>query len=590
MMPNDSFHRSLLQRRRFLALGGAFAGSLGMAGLFPAWARSGTPGIVHASTDSGILSGNSIALQIGESHFSTGGRSGHAVTVNGTLPAPLLRLREGEKVRIAVTNRLKEQTSIHWHGLLVPFQMDGVPGVSFPGIDPGETFVYEFPLIQSGTYWYHSHSGMQEAEGLLGPIVIDPAGADPITCDREHVLVLSDWSPIHPHEQMRRLKMMGGYFNRQRQTLSGLLAGKDQSLADRLAWAKMRMDATDISDVTGSTYSFLVNGHGNAENWTGLFAPGEKVRLRVINASAMTNFNFRIPGLPLTVVAADGNPVQPVETDEVQIAIAETYDFIVEPGSAESYGVIAEAIDRSGQVRATLAQRVGLVGETPKLRERPVLTMRDMGMDMEGMDMGEGGVIDLSKPANSSMSGHSMSMRDPSVAPGVKMGPGVATLSPMPVDRLADRPTGLESADHRVLTYADLRSRDPNPDPRVPSRQIDVHLTANMERYMWSMDGEAMSENPAPIPFRLGERVRVNLVNDTMMPHPIHIHGHFFELVSGEPGNRARKHTINVLPGGKASFDLTADAEGDWAFHCHMLLHMHAGMMRVVTVRREGEA
>ena len=590
MTPKDSFHRALLRRRHFLALGGAFAGSLGVAGLFPAWARSGTPGIVHATTGSGVLSGNSIALQIGASHFSTGGRSAHAVTVNGMLPAPLLRLREGEAVRIAVTNRLKEQTSVHWHGLLVPFQMDGVPGVSFPGIDPGETFVYEFPLTHSGTFWYHSHSGMQEAEGLFGPIVIDPAGTDPIACDREHVLVLSDWSPIHPHEQMRRLKMMGGYFNRQRQTLAGLLAGKDQSLADRLAWGKMRMDATDISDVTGSTYSFLVNGHGNAENWTGLFAPGEKVRLRVINASSMTNFNFRIPGLPLTVVAADGNPVQPVETDDVQIAIAETYDFIVQPGTAESYGVIAEAIDRSGQVRATLAQRPGLVGETPKLRERPVLTMRDMGMDMSGVDMGEGGVIDLSKPANSSMSGHSMSMRDPSVAPGVKIGPGVATLSPMPVDRLADRPTGLESVDHRVLTYADLRSRDPNPDPRVPSRQVDVHLTSSMERYMWSMDGEAMSENPSPIPFRLGERVRVNLINDTMMPHPIHIHGHFFELVSGEPGNRARKHTVNVLPGGKVSFDLTADAEGDWAFHCHMLLHMHAGMMRVVTVRKEAQA
>jgi L-ascorbate oxidase len=590
MTPNDSFHRSLLQRRRFLALGGAFAGSLGMAGLFPAWARSGTPGIVHAGTNSGVLSGNSIALQIGASHFSTGGRSGHAVTVNGTLPAPLLRLREGEMVRIAVTNRLKEQSSIHWHGLLVPFQMDGVPGVSFPGIDPGETFVYQFPLTHSGTFWYHSHSGMQEAEGLFGPIVIDPAGPDPIVCDREHVLVLSDWSPIHPHEQMRRLKMMGGYFNRQRQTLAGLLAGKDQSLADRLAWGQMRMDATDISDVTGSTYSFLVNGHGNAENWTGVFVPGEKVRLRVINASSMTNFNFRIPGVSLTVVAADGNPVQPVETDEVQIAIAETYDFIVQPGTAESYGVIAEAIDRSGMVRATLARRPGLVGETPKLRERPVLTMRDMGMDMSGMDVGEGGEIDLSKPANRSMSGHSMSMRDPSVAPGVKMGPGVATLSPMPVERLADRPTGLENVDHRVLTYADLRSRDANPDQRVPSRQIDVHLTAAMERYMWSMDGEAMSENPAPIPFRLGERVRVNLINDTMMPHPIHIHGHFFELVSGEPGNRARKHTVNVLPGGKASFDLTADVEGDWAFHCHMLLHMHAGMMRVLTVRREEEA
>ncbi|SEK02871.1 L-ascorbate oxidase [Sphingobium sp. AP50] len=564
------------------------AAALTLAGAFPAWARSGTPGLVHASTGSGILSGNSIALQIGESHFSTGGRSGHAVTVNGTLPAPLLRLREGETVRIAVTNSLKEQSSIHWHGLLLPFQMDGVPGVSFPGIDPGETFIYEFPLTHAGTFWYHSHSGMQEAEGLFGPIVIDPASTDPIACDREHVLVLSDWSPIHPHEQMRRLKMMSGYFNRQRQTLWGLLAGKDQSLADRLAWAKMRMDATDISDVTGSTYSFLINGHGNEENWTGLFAPGEKVRLRVINASSMTNFNFRIPGLPLTVVAADGNAVQPVETDEVQIAIAETYDFVVQPGAVESYGVIAEAVDRSGLVRATLAQRPGLVGEMPELRSRPVLTMRDMGMDMDGMDMGEGGVIDLSKPANSSMSGHSMSMRDPSVAPGVKMGPGVATLSPMPVDRLADRPTGLEAVDHRVLTYADLRSRDPNPDPRVPSRQIDVHLTAAMERYMWSMDGEAMSENPAPIPFRLGERVRVNLINDTMMPHPIHIHGHFFELVSGEPGNRARKHTVNVLPGGKASFDLTADAEGDWAFHCHMLLHMHAGMMRVVTVRREG--
>jgi L-ascorbate oxidase len=591
MSLHDRQFRLLLERRRFLALGGAVAGTLGM---FPAWARSGTAGLAHARAGSEVLSGDSIALEIGESHFTTGGRSAHAVTVNGTLPAPLLRLREGRKVRIAVTNRLKVQSSIHWHGLLVPFQMDGVPGVSFPGIEPGETFLYEFPLTHSGTFWYHSHSGMQEAEGLFGPIVIDPAGVDPLACDREHVLVLSDWSPIHPHEQMRRLKMQGGYFNRQRQTLSGLLAGRDQTLAERLAWAQMRMDATDISDVTGSTYSFLINGHGHAENWTGLFAPGERVRLRVINASSMTNFNFRIPGLPLTVVAADGNPVQPVETDEVQIAIAETYDFIVEPGTAPSHAIVAEAIDRSGLVRATLAQRPGLMAEAPKLRARPVLTMRDMGMDMSGMDMGAGGVIDLSQPASGEMTGHmeghSMSMRDPSVAPGVKMGPGVAMLSPMPVDRLADRPTGLETVEHRVLTYAQLRAGDANPDPRTPSRQIDVHLTANMERYMWSMDGEAMSENPAPIPFRLGERVRVNLVNDTMMPHPIHLHGHFFELVSGEPGHRARKHTVNVLPGGKVSFDLTADGEGDWAFHCHMLLHMHAGMMRVVTVRRAEEA
>lgn len=574
-----------LDRRRFLAATGALSASAALLRAAPAWAVSGTPGL----DGSAPLSGEAIALTIGRSTFSTGGRKASSVTVNGSLPAPLLRLREGQNLRIAVTNTLREQSSIHWHGLLLPFQMDGVPGLSFPGIDPGETFVYEFPVIQSGTYWYHSHSGFQEAVGLFGPIVIDPAGEDPIRCDREHVLVLSDWSPMDPHEQMRRLKLMDGYFNRQKQDLSGLLAGKGQGLRERLEWGAMRMDPSDISDVTGTTYSYLVNGHGTLENWTGLFRPGERVRLRVINASSMTNFNFRIPGLPLEVVAADGNAVKPVEVDEVQIAIAETYDFIVTPGEAESYAIVAEAIDRSGLVRATLGQHPGAVAPVPALRERPLLTMRDMGMDMSGMDMGTGGEIDLSKPANESMEGHSMSMRDPANAPGVKMGPGVASIAPMPVDRLADVPTGLEEVGHRVLTYAQLRAREANPDRRTPSRQIDVHLTANMERYMWSMDGVGFSENPAPIPFRLNERVRVNLINDTMMPHPIHLHGHFFELVSGEPGDRARKHTVNVLPGGIVSFDLTADALGDWAFHCHMLLHMHAGMMRVVTVR-EGEA
>ncbi|MEJ2459455.1 MAG: copper resistance system multicopper oxidase, partial [Novosphingobium sp.] len=474
-------------------------------------------------------------------------------------------------------------------------QMDGVPGLSFPGIDPGETFTYDFPLIHSGTFWYHSHSGMQEGVGLYGPLIIDPAGEDPIVSEREHVLVLSDWSPMAPEAQLRRLKVMGGYFNRQRQTLSSLLAGKDQPLKERLEWAAMRMDPTDISDVTGVTYSYLVNGCGTAENWTGLFAPGEQVRLRVINASAMTNFNFRIPGLAMTVVAADGNMVQPLETDELQIAIAETYDLIVTPQDAQPYGVIAEALDRSGQVRATLAPQDGMVAPVPALRERPLLTMRDMGMDMSAMDMsamdmGHDGEIDLSRPASTSMAGHKMSMRDPDIAPDVKMGPGVASIAPMPADRLADRPTGLENVDHRVLTYADLRSLAPNPDARVPSRQIDVHLTASMERYMWSMDGETFSDGAKPIPMRLNERVRVNLINDTMMPHPIHLHGHFFELVSGEKGHRARKHTVNVLPGGKVAFDLTANAEGDWAFHCHMLLHMHAGMMRVVAIRREGDA
>ncbi len=575
-----------LNRRRFMAGSGAFVAALGSSAFFPAWARNGTPGTTAGGNPvPGVLTGNDIRLSIGESHFSVDGRSGHAITVNGTIPGPLIRLRQGEKVRLSVSNALDEQTSIHWHGLLVPFDMDGVPGVSFPGIDPGRTFTYEFPLIQSGTYWYHSHSGMQEAMGLYGPLVVDPAGGD-TSYDREHVLVLADFSTMHPHEQLRRLKQMGGYFNEQRQTIGELLAGKAQSLKERLEWAKMRMDPTDISDVTGATYSFLINGHASAENWTGLFKAGERVKLRVINASSMTNFNFRIPGLPMTVVAADGLAVKPVETDEVQIAIAETYDFIVTPGSQPAYGIIAEAIDRSGQVRATLATQMGLVAPIPAIRERPLLTMRDMGMDMSSMDMGDS--LDLSQPDSGTMDHSSMSMRDPSVAPGVKMGPGVASLSPMPVDRLGDKPTGLEDVGHRVLTYTDLRSAEPNPDLRTPSRQIDVHLTANMERYMWSIDGVDFSEGADPIPFRLNERVRVNLINDTMMPHPIHLHGHYFELVAGEVGDRVRKHTVNVLPGGKVSFDLTADAPGDWAFHCHMLLHMHSGMMRVVTVRDEG--
>lgn len=579
-------HNSPVDRRRFIAGSGAMAAALGTSAFFPAWARSGTHGMTPAGNPvPGVLTGTDIALTVGEGHFAVDGRSGHAIMINGTIPAPLIRMREGDRVRLSVTNRLKEPTSIHWHGLLVPFDMDGVPGVSFPGIDPGQTFVYEFPLIQSGTYWYHSHSGMQEAMGHYGPIVIDPARGD-TSYDRDHVVVLSDFSTVHPHEQLRKLKQMGGFYNQQRQTIAGLLAGEGQSLNERLEWAKMRMDPTDISDVTGATYSFVINGHSSRENWTGLFNPGERVRLRVINASSMTNFNFRIPGLPMTVVAADGLAVKPVETDEFQIGIAETYDVIVTPGAEPAYGVIAEAIDRSGQARATLATRMGLVAPIPALRERPLLNMRDMGMDMSSMDMGDS--LDLSDPTSGTMDHSSMSMRDPSVAPGVEMGPGVASLSPMPADRLADRPTGLENVDHRVLTYADLRSAEPNPDNRVPSREIDIHLTANMERYMWSFDGEDFSNGPPPIPFRLNERVRVNLINDTMMPHPIHLHGHFFELVSGEPGDRVRKHTVNVLPGGKASFDLTADAVGDWAFHCHMLLHMHSGMMRVVTVRDEG--
>ena len=556
-------HASAFDRRQLLAMG--TGASLG--GLLPSWARSQTTGLVRPPA----LSGEDISLTIDHVPLKIDGRAAHAIGINGTVPGPLIRLTEGQKVRIAVTNALTdEDTSIHWHGLLVPFQMDGVPGVSFPGIKPGQTFVYEFPVVQAGTYWYHSHSGLQELLGHYAPLVIDPKGAEPAPYDREHVVVLSDYSFMHPHRMIQKLKQQAGYFNRRKQTVAGLLGKKDQTLDERVAWGAMRMDPTDILDVTGSTYTYLVNGHGPADNWTGLFKPGERVRLRVINAAAMTIFNLRIPGLKMTVVQADGQDVRPVTVDELQIANAETYDVIVQPVGDRAYTLVAEAADRSGLARATLAPRPGMTAEIPALRERPLLKMRDMGMDMAGMDHG---------------GGHSMSMLDPKNAPSVKMGPGVQMISPMPADRTGDLPTGLESVPGKVLTYADLIALTPGPDPRLPARSLELHLTGNMERFMWAFDGETFSEITRPIPFRRDERVRVTLVNDSMMNHPIHLHGHFFEVVNGHAGHHPRKHTVNVMPGGKVEFDLTADAPGDWAFHCHMLLHMHAGMFKVITVR-----
>jgi len=582
--------------RRSLLRGAAGGmGLLAAQGLVPAWARSGTAGL---RADLPTLHGPDVALSVGRSPFTVGGRTGHAVTVNGTLPAPLIRLREGQNVRLSVTNHLDEDTSIHWHGLLLPFQMDGVPGISFPGIKPHETFVYEFPIKQSGTYWYHSHSGLQEAIGHFGPMVIDPAGADPVAYDREHVLVLSDWSFLHPHEILTKLKKSPGYFNQQKTTLAGLLNGSDRmSLSERRMWAQMRMDPRDILDVNGSTYTYLVNGHGPDENWTGLFRPGERVRLRIINASAMSIFNVRIPGLPMTVVNADGENVQPIEVDEFQISVAETYDVIVRPTEDRAYTVVSEAIDRSGMGRATLAPRLGMTAEVPPLRQVPNLTMKDMGMGgMSGMDHGSMAGMDHSAmghgPAapmdHGSMDhgGMSHNMRDPNNAPAdMAVGVGVDMISPAPSNRLADRPQGLEDVDHRVLVYADLRALTPNRDRRAPSRTMEIHLTGNMERFMWGFDGRKFSEVVEPIRFELNERVRVTLVNDTMMAHPIHLHGHFFELVNGHDGHQPLKHTVNVAPGGKVTFDLTADAPGDWAFHCHLLMHMHAGMFNVVTVR-----
>ena len=546
------------------------------------------------------LTGSDIDLTIRHAHLAVDGREGHAVTINGTVPGSLIRLREGQTVRLSVKNELDEDTSLHWHGVLVPFQMDGVPGLTFPGIKPGQTFVYEFPIIQSGTYWYHSHSGLQEAEGQYGPIVIDPKDADPVAYDREHLVVLSDYSFTHPHMIFDRMKQQSGLFNYQKETVAGLLAGQDQTLRERTLWAGMRMDPTDISDVTGAVLRFLVNGHGPQDNWTGLFKPGERVRLRFINTAAQMMFDVRIPGLKLTIVAADGQNIRPVEVDEFQIGNAETYDVVVQPTEDRAFTLVAEAVDRSGMARATLAPRIGMTAPVPLLRERPLATMKDMGMDMSVMSMGappSGGMAGMAgmsatapgmappkPPGSDALGGMSTSMRDASKAPSVKMGPGVQTIAPMPMDRTGEPGQGLESVGHRVLVYQDLIALAPNPDTRAPSRALDIHLTGNMERFMWGFDGEKFSETTRPYSFRKGERVRINLINDTMMAHPIHLHGHFFELAHGPAGFHPRKHTVVVLPGGKVAWDFTP-VPGDWAFHCHMLYHMHAGMFQVFAVR-----
>ncbi len=653
----------VLDRRQVLR-GATLAGSgLALSAYMPAWAQPVSAGIAKPLP---TVSGDDITLKIAHQMMMIDGRQSHAIGINGTVPAPLIRLREGQNVRLHVVNDLDEETSIHWHGLLVPFQMDGVPGIAFPGIPARSTFTYEFPIIQSGTYWYHSHSGLQEQEGHYGPILIDPKDPDPVQFDREHVIVLSDHSFQHPHYLFDRLKKESGYFNRQRQTLSGLLAGKDQPLKERLMWGKMRMDPADVADVTASTYTYLVNGHGPKDNWTALFRPGERVRLRFINASSMTTFNVRIPGLPMTIVAADGLNVRPVQIDEFQFGPAETYDAIVTPHDMRAYTLVGESVDRSGMARATLAPREGMAAEVPPLRKRPLATMKDMGMgghdmstmdhgsmqgmgsaatgaqagsmagmDHSGMDHGAGGgsmqgmdhsqmnhgaagaaagaMAGMTAPQGQSgamvgmdhgsgampgmadgqsmagMDMGSMNMRDFSKAPGVKKGPGVQTISAMPVDRTGEPGQGLENVGHRVLTYRDLVALDRNPDTRAPEREIKLHLTGNMERYMWGFDGEKLSESPDPITLLHGERVRVTLINDTMMGHPIHIHGHFFDLVTGKGAYAPRKHTVLVQPGGTVSWDVTGE-EGDWAFHCHMLYHMHAGMMRVVQVRKPGEA
>ena len=565
-------------------------GAVGLGGLaaIPAWARAMPHGPIRQGFDE--VSGRVIDLAVGQGAIEVAGRSGHAFAVNGSVPGPLVRLKEGEAVTLRVANHLAQDTSIHWHGLLLPFQFDGVPGVSFPGIKPGETFVYELPALrQSGTYWWHSHSNLQEQAGHYGPIIIDPAGPDPVQADRDYVLLLSEFSPLHPHTIMAKLKKGEEYFNRQKTSWTDdyRLSG-----SDRRMWAGMRMMPTDIADVTGSTYTSLMNGHAPEDSLEYLFSPGERVRLRIINGSAMSFFNIRIPGVRMSVVQADGKNVRPIEVDEFQIGTAETYDIVVEP-TAEAHTVVAEAMDRSGMAVATLTSRAGARAPVPSLRDPVLLTMTEMGhggMDHSGGDHSNMGHA----PSTGGMDHGSMKMRDTSsVPPDVAVGPGVDMVSANPADRMGDPGLGLDNVGHKVLTYRDLTALEPNDDPRKPSRHMQIHLTGNMERYMWSFDGRKFNAvADQPIRFAYNERVRVKLVNDTMMAHPIHLHGHFFELVNGaDRMHQPQKHTVIVQPGGSATFDLTADEPGDWAFHCHLLYHMHAGMFQVVTVASpDGEA
>ncbi len=543
------------------------AGALRLSALtlpLPRWAIAGT---------SDTPASDNYELQIGETSVSFGGRRATAIGVNGSVPGPLIRLREGQVANLNVSNALEEPSSIHWHGLLLPSDMDGVPGLSFDGIGVGERYHYQFKVRQNGTYWYHSHSGLQEQSGVYGPLIIDPDGEDPVQYDREFVVLLSDWTFEDPYRVLANLKHAEDYYNRNRWTLADYRReaqerGFGPAAADDAMWAAMRMSKTDIADISAATYTYLMNGRDAAQNWSGIFQPGERVRLRFINGSAMTFFNVRLPGLSMQVVQADGQNISPVDVDEFQIGVAETYDVVVQP-DAGAYTIMAESMDRSGYVRGTLTSDPALIASVPGLREPPILTMADMGMQHEGM----GGHADHMNP----------------VAHDHRMGPGVDMVAEMPMARLNHPGLGLDDVEHRVLRYSDLKSLRANTDRRAPGRQLELHLTGNMHRYMWSFDGVKFSEVKGPIEFEYGERLRLVFVNDTMMAHPIHLHGMFVELVNGNGEYNPRKHTLTVKPAERLVADVTADEPGLWALHCHLLYHMKAGMMRAVRVPSPGD-
>jgi len=620
-------------RRRFVqGLAGSALVLAGGVGRQFAWSAG------VASADGAVLRGTDFQLEVGERQVNFTGASRTATVVNGQLPAPLLRWRQGDTVTIRVTNRLAAPTSIHWHGMILPANMDGVPGLSFAGIHPGETFTYRFPVTQAGTYWYHSHSRFQEQIGLYGPIVIDPRERERHATDREHVVLLSDWTDTEPERIYRLLKVQSDYFNYSRRTAGDFFAdvrknGFSSTAADRRMWGEMRMNATDLLDVSGHAYTYLMNGVTPAGNWTGLFRSGERVRLRVINGSSMSFFDIRVPGLKLTVVAADGQDVEPVTVDEFRIGPAEVYDVIVEPKQDRAYTIFAQSMDRTGYARGTLAPATGMQAEIPPLDPRPVLNMTDMGMgsmghhgaggatahDMANMDMGGATPADhasmpgMASPApadHASMPGMASpapadhasmpDMASPAPAdhahmPGMDMsnttasptqpnfGPNVDSIAAQPTTDLADPGVGLRNNGRRVLAYADLHTLGGSIDTREATREIRLHLTGHMQRYVWSFDGQKFSESQ-PLRFNHGERLRLVLINDTMMTHPIHLHGMWSEVESPEGEFLVRKHTVVVQPGQQLSYGVTADALGRWAYHCHLLYHMEAGMFREVVV------
>ncbi|MCI2808858.1 copper resistance system multicopper oxidase [Eoetvoesiella caeni] len=606
-----------IPRRRFVQ--GLVAGGV-LLGLSPFARAAGMQSGRTSTGSAAILTGTEFNLEIDESPVNFTGTPRMATTVNGSLPAPTLRWREGDTVTIRVKNRLNETTSIHWHGIILPFQMDGVPGISFAGIPPGETFTYQFKVQQSGTYWYHSHSGMQEATGVYGAIIIDPAQINSIRADREYVVQLSDWTDEDPMRVLAKLKMQGDYYNYNQPTAVDFFQDASQmglkaAIDKRKMWNEMRMSPTDLADLSANVLTYLMNGTTPAGNWTGLFRPGERVRLRFINGAANTFYDVRIPGLQLTVVQTDGVNVEPVTVDEFRFGPGETYDVVVQPKD-DAYTVYAQAMDRTGYARGTLATHAGLEAPVPALDPVEWLTMADMmgamgggmagmshgaasqssgGMSHGGMTgMGHGNMAGMNHGSMQSMNHAGMSGMDHGAmsAAGAstqvrhartEYGPSIDMRVDMPRTNLDDPGIGLRNNGRRVLTLSDLHTVGGPMDPRGAEREIELHLTGNMERYTWSFDGVEFGKS-TPVHFRYGERVRVILHNDTMMTHPMHLHGMWSELETPDGQFQARRHTIPVQPAQRISFLVTADALGRWAWHCHLMLHMDAGMFREVVV------